>query len=362
MVQCQASQEQKEVTQEPHQVDQVSPQAYASPPQVRQDPPQVQEPPKDPPQVQQVRPQTYRELPQVHQMTPHPHPPSQVVRHHYDDDTVSAQAVRQGLLDVINTRNADLTFPIFNQDTDLFYIWKTTVLRICMTHHQLSKWILVAENGTLSVDPSMDQQSQSLFLTALQKSIPNKLWATYCPIQWELQNKAIDIWEELDRELGLVVHSRAQREEILHEWQHFKARKDEDLDDFRRRFMLLHDKACANGLHQDQYREALKFVLLFACSRSNNELQHKLLSKYEKMMNEDLTSWWVNGYDSAFRGIRDFMTTQKTLKNRVDLYVDKVTPSSASNSTSTASGNKNKNDSNSRKTDKENRDKQGRDD
>ena len=63
---------------------------------------------------------------------------------------------------------------------------------------------------------------------------------------------------------------------------------NEDIDDFRRRFMLLHDKACANGLHQYQYREALKFVLLFACSRKNMELQRKLLREYEKIMDEDL--------------------------------------------------------------------------
>ena len=86
--------------------------------------------------------------------------------------------------------------------------------------------------------------------------------------------------------------------------------------------MLQHDRACANGLHQDLYREALKFCLLFACSRSDKELKRKLLGKYEKMMDEDLTSWWVNGYDSTNRDIRDFLITQKTLKSRISLFSD----------------------------------------
>ena len=39
-------------------------------------------------------------------------------------------------------------------------------------------------------------------------------------------------------------------------------------------------------------------------------------------MDEDLTSWWVNGYNSTYRGIRDFLITQKTLKSRISLFSD----------------------------------------
>ena len=116
----------------------------------------------------------------------------------------------------------------------------------------------------------------------------------------------MDIWNELNNELCLVAQSKALKEDILETWEHFKAKPNEPLDDFRRRFMLIHDKAKANGLRHDLHREAMKFCLLFAVSRSDDELKKKLLAKYEKIMDEDLPSWWKNGYDSTYRGFVNF--------------------------------------------------------
>ena len=67
----------------------------------------------------------------------------------------------------------------------------------------------------------------------------------------------------------------------------------------------------------DDHRLALKFLLAFACSRTDKELESMLLSKYKKMMNEELTSWWVDGVDSAYRGIKDFMVSNHTFLSRV---------------------------------------------
>ena len=201
--------------------------------------------------------------------------------------------LRANPLEIIHTRTTELIFPNFNPNRDLFYIWNNTVLRTCMDHHQLKQYIIIEDDGCLSLDPT-EMHQQSIFLTAPQHSMPHDLWASHCPSGCELRNRGVDIWNEFNKELGLVAQTHAHREDILEEWEHFKANTNESLESFRRRFMLNHDRACANGLHQDLYREALKFCLLFACSRSDKTLKKKLIGKYEKMMNEDLTSWWVN--------------------------------------------------------------------
>ena len=99
--------------------------------------------------------------------------------------------------------------------------------------------------------------------------------------------------------------------------------------------MLNHDRACVNGLHQDQYREALIFSLLFAYSRIDKEFKRKVIGKCEEMMHEDLTSRWV---DSAYLRIGDFLITQKTLKSRISLFSDeKVTATEINGNSTTAS-------------------------
>ena len=35
------------------------------------------------------------------------------------------------------------------------------------------------------------------------------------------------------------------------------------------------------------------------------------------MMVHDLTHWWVNGFDSTYRGIKDFLLAQKIMAARV---------------------------------------------
>ena len=70
----------------------------------------------------------------------------------------------------------------------------------------------------------------------------------------------------------------------------------------------------------DDLRVALKFLLAFAMSRKDSSLQNKFMGKYEKMMVHGLTHWWVNGYDSTYRGIKDFLLAQKTMQARVSQF------------------------------------------
>ena len=44
-----------------------------------------------------------------------------------------------------------------------------------------------------------------------------------------------------------------------------------------------------------------------------------------------LTTWWVNGYDSTYRGIKDFLLAQKTMEARVAQFSNgKMTVTSSS--------------------------------
>ena len=92
------------------------------------------------------------------------------------------------------------------------------------------------------------------------------------------------------------------------------------------------------------------------------------MGKYEKMMVHGLTHWWVNGYDSTYRGIKDFLLAQKTMQARVAQFSNGnstvALPTNNSNSivTTAPSRNNGKNKTGDTNSDKLNRDKQGKED
>ena len=99
------------------------------------------------------------------------------------------------------------------------------------------------------------------------------------------------------------------------------------------------------------------------------------MGKYEKMMVHGLTTLWVNGYDSTYRGIKDFLLAQKTMEARVAQFSNgfsngkmTVTSSSQNSNANPAiapTRNNGKGKNNNENSDKSSRDKrvdQGRED
>ena len=218
---------------------------------------------------------------------------------------------------VIHTKNVSLAFKHF-KSTDYWPTWRRTILRLCATHPLLSAYVEEANNREFYFAQDMPLRFQALFFEALKAAIPFSIWGFCCTDDDDRLSAGIEVWNKLDDHLGLRAPSLAVKESIRDSWTTFKCNKDEDLDAFFLRFGRAMEEAVANRLHiKDDVTDSANFLMLYLVARSDQQLQDRLLTQYEKLLNGANASWCDEGFQSTRDEIRDHEMSFYTIQRRI---------------------------------------------